>query len=118
MRKVYHKQFSSWSEPIQKQLYEYNFGEHQGRMYGQIAYDPDTFVMIDRGEVIGWALVSKRGWAMFYVRPEYRREGVGRRLATRIRKHYEPTVDAWDDASQGFFDATGMSKQRTYYVAF
>ena len=117
MRKVYRKQFSNWSDPVQKQLREYNFGQWDGQMYGQIAHDPDTFVMLDRGEVIGWALINN-DWAMFYVRPEYRREGVGRRLADRIRKHYTPRVDPWDDASQGFFDSTGMSKQRSYYADF
>jgi GNAT superfamily N-acetyltransferase len=86
-------------------------------MYDQIQYDPDTFVMLDRGEVIGWALVND-GWAMFYVRPEYRREGVGRRLAKRVSENYEPKVDPWDDVSQEFFDATGMSKQEVYCVNF
>lgn len=113
MRKVYHKQFFTWSKPVQAQLREYNFGGN-GQMYRLLRHNPDTVVMLDKGEVIGWTLISEN-WAMFYVRPEYRREGVGRRLATRLHKHYDnPLVDGWSHEAASFFSSVSLTRNQEY----
>jgi len=118
MRRVYRKPFSAWSKKIQNQLWKLNFGEHDGQMYRQIEYEPDldTFVMIESNEVLGWAMVTEGGWAMFYVRDKYRREGVATRLAKRIkRQHKKLRVDGWDAGSCKFFESTGLSRHQEIY---
>lgn len=86
-------------------------------MYRQLDYDPDTVVMLDKGEVIGWALITRNGWAMFYVRPEYRREGVGKQLATRLHARYQnPRVDGWNDGAARFFSSVGLTHHEAYYL--
>lgn len=116
MRKIYRKQFYKWSNPIQAQLREYNLGAWAG-MYQSLENNLDTFVMLDKGEVIGWAIVTCSDWAMFYVRPEYRREGVGKRLATRISRHHtNPRVDGWSDEAANFFSSVGLTRNQEYLV--
>lgn len=89
MRKVYNKLFCEWSEKVQRQLYLASF-KNQGYMRDTILRYPevDTFVMLDAGELIGWALVDGSGLAMFYVKRQYRRQGVARRLGKRIKRKY------------------------------
>jgi len=62
------------------------------------------------GELAGWALVFNDRWydgpvAHFYVKPKFRRNGIGRRLAEAVgRRVPECGVLPWNDASHRFFD--------------
>lgn len=89
MRRVYNKPYSAWRDNIREELFVTNF---QGGGFMQETVrkweDTDTFVMLGAGEIIGWALVDHGYTAMFYVKKEYRRQGVAKRLGERIKRKY------------------------------
>ncbi len=110
MRKIYHKLYSDWSTKTQAQLRKYNLGEFGGMMYDSLSEDPNTFVMMDQGVVIGWALVNQSNWAMFFVRKGYRRQGIATKLVQRIKLCYDNIyVDGHDNMSYRFFEAVHLN---------
>ena len=121
MRRVYRKRYSDWSETVKAQLRRANHGAN-GYMRATLEYDPMTYVMLDAGQLIGWALVGDQGdtyacWdmqpeipmAMFYVKKVYRRQGVGTRLATRIRRDYKK-VDVSTYDAEKFFQSVKLGE--------
>ena len=87
---------------------------------GQMRYsiDPDDVVYMikdEDGKLLSWALVNRHFrtdntiWAdsMYYTRCECRRQGLGKRLANRIKKDFpEVYAHGWNEESIGFFSAT------------
>ncbi len=72
-----------------------------------------TYVMLDKREVIGWALVLERptadDFAMFYVKTCYRRQGVGTKIAKRIKRDYiQLHVEPYNNSSDSFFNSVGI----------
>jgi len=79
------------------------------------------FIQDDAGYIIAWALLcdlhdrklasavpeaqSSQQRAFFYVAPEHRRRGLGKRLmAAVLRRDDHARVKSWDAASEAFFD--------------
>lgn len=113
MRRIYRKLYSAWPLATKRKLQRNTFGWRGGMLPTIRDYDPMTYVMLDKGEVIGWALVLERpiadDFAMFYVKSCYRRQGVGTKIANRIKKDYvQLYVEPHNRASDGFFASVGI----------
>jgi GNAT superfamily N-acetyltransferase len=75
--------------------------------------DDSQVVLIEDGasKLLAWALVfpdrrSDSPGVYFYVRRDYRRYGLGRKLLQAVCRQVEkPRVYPWDARSQGFFNA-------------
>lgn len=116
MRRVYRKLFSEWREEIKRQLLALNFGYEGGMLPVIRNSNPITYVCVDEGKVLAWALVTAeydadmgRLYAMFYTRSKNRRQGLGTRIARRIKRdHKDISVDPWDRAAATFFESVGL----------
>ena len=74
-----------------------------------------TFYYIGR-RCAGWALTWEVSWGRmktyFYVRPEFRRQGVGTKLHHAVRAQFGPVqVVPWDTRSREFFSAVGATER-------
>ena len=113
MRRIYCKYYSKWTDDIQTQLRKNTFG-NLGLMIGVIrTKNPMTYVMLDAKKVIGWALVDEtsqsNNFAMFFIPKKNRRQGIGTKIAKRIKKDYHSFyVEPWNTSSQKFFDSVKM----------
>jgi hypothetical protein len=74
--------------------------------------ETETAIMIsDGGELVAWALVmcvntNVAPQAYLFVRPDRRRQGLGRMLADAAARGWEGCeFHAWDETSTGFFEA-------------
>lgn len=127
MRRVYKKRYSHWDADIKRQLRSANF-RADGFMLSTLKYDPMTYVMLEDGKLIGWALVGDKGdsfscWSgeterpivMFYVKRRHRRQGVGTRIARRIRKDYSKVDVSYYDAP-AFFYRVKLGEPEEEYV--
>ena len=71
------------------------------------------FLAWEKGEIIGWAYVSKRRWdedlqVGTYVQRKWRRKGVGSRLLQKVRefakeKGQDIVSQGWNDAGLSFY---------------
>jgi len=68
----------------------------------------EVVLAYDNGQPVGAAMVSN-GLIGTYVRPSYRRQGIGKKLATLVKKH-NPNIWACksDSMSTGFYNSVGI----------
>lgn len=104
-RRIHRKLYKNWSPDIKTKLRRNNFGQ-DGLMRDCLHYNPLTYVMLDNNELIGWALVDNH-YAMFFVKKRYRRQGVGAKLAKKIRRHHNE-AHAYSHDAPDFFEAVGF----------
>ncbi len=116
--KVHHKRFSDWDPATRTKLRAATFGPIRGGMYGSanLVDNPDTFVILDaKRNIVGWALVSKtwfnnKNTAMFFTQPHFRRQGVGRKIAAKLKKHFPDAYTVgWNETASKFFFSVGFS---------
>lgn len=120
MRRVYKKNYMDWPAPLRKKLRAATLGKN-GFMLESLKFNPVTYVMLDGDTLLGWALVAMHGenpmydwhnFAMFYVKSAYRRQGVGTRIAKRIKRDYNPVrFGAYDAPAARFFESVGWKKK-------
>lgn len=66
----------------------------------------------NNGKYLGWALVNKywnnKEFLMVFVKPEYRRQGIGAALAKHFRKRGVMFCYRWDSLSTKFYNSVNL----------
>lgn len=107
---IINKPFLNWSPSFRKRLYSLSLRGRSGMNSMVIDGKCDSFVIIDEGKIIGWALyklepgIYCQGSFMLYVRVRHRRKGLGEKLVARaIKKYGSIYIFAWDYNSACFW---------------
>lgn len=74
----------------------------------------------DEGYLVGCGVLDRSSF-MLYVRPRYRRHGIGSRIVARAarvarEKGWEPKFFPWDERSTAFYDKNKLEAQRLVAV--
>jgi len=69
---------------------------------GRVVYD---FLVAEQGnETVGWCIRFDKKETHIYVRPPYRKKGIGTKLLTEMASRYSVSkVVPWDNRSEAFF---------------
>ncbi len=68
-----------------------------------------TYIATYKNKPIGWAILAQRyhyDWLMVYVKPEYRRKGIGGALASEVKRHKKRAnfyCAKWNHTAAAFF---------------
>jgi len=73
-------------------------------------------------KVIAWALIYNKNKIMVYVKPEFRKKGIGKKLLTKcqsyLKKHKEEKclVAPWNNVSDSFYNKISFKYKKTNTV--
>src|SRR5215217_5875687 len=100
------------AEIIREMNLGHDYGDHSSGSENRLNYGDKLkggFVLIEAGKKIGWGAAWEDGEFHLYLKPEYRKLGIGKKLCMRAVKHF-PTHSfcPWNYRLRQYFKKHGL----------